>query len=278
MNAETAFARCLAGPEESLDLARAALLIARAEYPQLDVEAYLARLDALAAEVRRRLAGEAPAGAVLSALNRYLFEEQGFTGNVDDYYDPRNSFLNEVMDRKLGIPLTLSLLYMELGRRLGVALEGVAFPGHFLVRLHREDGDVVLDPFFGGIALSRADLEGRIQDLLGQHRSGDVNPRWFLESAGKKQILARMLRNLKIIYLRRNDLGRALAASNQILAVDPSSAADLRDRGMILEYLECPAAALADYLSYLQLSPQAEDAEEIRSRLLTLRRALPMVH
>ena len=279
MNADIAFTQCVSMPERALDLARAALLIACEEYPQLDVDAYLARLDIIATAVRARLPAYAGVEDILLVLNQYLFEEQGFTGNVEDYYDPRNSFLNEVLDRKLGIPISLSVLYIEVGRRLGIPLEGVAFPGHFLVKLHLNKGDVVLDPFFGGVSLSEADLTNRIAGILGA--PGSLRPdllRQMLETTGKKEILARILRNLKTIYLHKQDLPRALSVSNQILTTLPHSAPDIRDRGIILEYLECARAAAADYRHYLTLAPNAEDHEEIRSRMLALQQVAPWLN
>lgn len=278
MTADRTFARCVSIPEESLDLAQASLLIAREEYPNLDVQAYLQRLDRIAAAVRDRLCRSPSTQEVLLNLNRQLFEEEGFAGNVDDYYDPRNSFLNEVLDRKLGIPITLSVLYMEVARRLDVPLEGVAFPGHFLVKLNLGDRDLVLDPFYRGMSLSAADLAGRINSLLGAEQPLRLDLRRILEGARKKEILERMLRNLKAIYLRGPDMPRALSVSNQLLVLVPDSAADIRDRGMILEYLECPQAAAADYDRYLRLAPEADDCEEIQGRMRELRLLSPRLN
>lgn len=275
MTDESPFARYLRTPEASLDLARAALLIASDEYPQLDVEAYLGRLDTIAAAVRAQLCRQPSTQEVLLALNRHLFEEQGFAGNVEDYYDPRNSFLNEVLDRKLGIPITLSILYMEIGRRLEVPLEGVAFPGHFLVKLDLGGCDLVLDPFHGGQSLSAADLAGRIANLFGSAQPLRIDLRQLLAGAPKKDILERMLRNLKAIYLRQEDLSRALSTCNRILTLAPASALDFRDRAMVLDALECAHAAVADYRRYLELAPNAPDADEVRERVAELRETEP---
>lgn len=275
--ADTLFEQCLAGPETELDLGRACLLMAQEYYPQLKLDTYLARLDTLAAETGRNLSAAPSSQAVLNAMNQTLFQEQGFRGNADDYYDPRNSFLNKVLDRKLGIPITLSVLYMEIGQRLGLRLEGVSFPGHFLVKLPLSEGELIVDPFFGGIALSETDLTNRLVTLFGNYPT-DLNPQSVLRSVGKKAILVRMLRNLKNIYLQKNDFLQALTVSNQLLIVDPESTADIRDRGIILEYLECADAAVHDYQHYLDLSPNAQDHQLIRARMLALHSNAATVH
>lgn len=268
MNTDSPFRRLLNGPDDSLDLARAALLIAADDYPDLNVDGYLARLDQMAGEIRARLGPVPESGEVLEMVNRHLFQELGFAGNLENYYDPRNSLFNEVLDRRLGIPITLSLLYMEVGRRLSLPLEGVAFPGHFLVRLHLEDGDLVLDPFFGGMALSVADLEDRIAGLMRLPRRGlRLGLSDLLEAAGKREILARMLRNLKGIHVQRQDWQRALTASNHLLTVLPDSARDVLERALILEQLECGHAALDDYRRYLALVPDSPQRDQIRERI-----------
>ncbi len=199
------FAQLVSGPEEELDLAEAALLIAQEEHPELDVAGYLRRLDGLAAAVRARLP-EAPEPAdIIHSLNIQLFGEEGLAGNESEYYDPRNSFLNEVLDRKRGIPITLSVIYLEVGRRLGLPLAGVGFPGHFLVKYSGADGELVLDPFAGGVTLSREELAQKLRRMY-----GDANPflaqiPQLLAPASKKEILLRMLHNLKGIYLQQND-------------------------------------------------------------------------
>lgn len=260
----------VARSEDELNLAEAALLIAVDEYPQLQVAPYLQQLDEIAAAVQNRLPKGASHLQVIRLLNQYLFDEQGFAGNMENYSDPRNSYLNEVLDRKVGIPITLSVVYMEVGWRLGIPLEGVSFPGHFLVKFSHKDGDVVLDPFFKGISLSEKALEGRIRHLLGN----DVPARNFLPhllmGATKKETLVRMLRNLKAIYLKHDDWLKALSCTDRILAVVPNNAQELRDRGELYERLECPRAAVADFGRYLELTPEAEDAEDVRNRLVEL--------
>jgi regulator of sirC expression with transglutaminase-like and TPR domain len=264
-------AALLRGPEEALDLAEAALLLATDEYPGLDVGGYLARLDALARGARERLAEDADLEETIVGLNRYLFAEQGFAGNTRDYYDPRNSYLNEVLDRRLGIPITLSILYIEIGRRLGLALEGVSFPGHFLVKFSTREGDVVLDPFNGGVPLAEEDLMDRLEETYGEAAAGRAALPPLLRSASKREILVRLLRNLKGIYLRTENYAKALIVTDRILLIEPARTEEWRDRARLNERLECFRAAADDYTRYLALEPHARDAQEITTRLTELK-------
>lgn len=266
------FAAAMAQPDARLDLAYAALLIATNVYPTLDIEAYLRRLDALAAALRARLPGELSVVDRIGALNRFLFEEHGFRANVDDYYDPRNSCLNQVLDRKLGIPITLSLIYMEIGRRIGLSLHGIGFPGHFLVRCALREGLLVLDPFDGGRSLSIDELRRRLEALL--HR--DVAPgsvAAHLTGASPREMLARMLRNLKAIYTERQDHLRALPFAHWITLATPDNVDAVRDRGIAYMKLDCFRAALTDLERYLELAPAANDHDEIRGHVVQLRRS-----
>lgn len=266
--------RMLAEPEENFSLAEAALLIAQDEYPGLDVDAYIQRLDAIAKNVRQRLGPDRGFEDTILALNQFLFDEYGLSGNVGDYYDPRNSFLNDVLDRKLGIPITLSIVYIEIGRRLGLPLEGVSFPGHFLVKLEVDQGDVVLDPFSGGICLSEEDLIARLEDMpLDEHPPVSELARAIVaQPTGNKQIVVRMLHNLKQIYLHHNELTKALSALNRLLLITPDLSDEIRERAEIYERLECFRAALDDYGRYLRLEPAAVDAAEVHKRLVELQR------
>jgi regulator of sirC expression with transglutaminase-like and TPR domain len=257
--------------EEQLNLAEAALLIAADEYPDLDVDDYLHRLDDLAGSVRRSLPDEAGLEETVVALNNFLFVEQGFTGNGDDYYDPRNSFLNDVLDRKLGIPITLSILYLEIGRRLGLPFEGVSFPGHFLVKCATNEGDVVLDPFWGGVPLSEDDLRDRLEETCGKPQAASAPLAPLLSTAGKKEILIRMLRNLKGVYLKREEYLKALGAINRILQIQGDIPEEVRDRGRLYDKLECFQPAAADLARYLVLAPSADDAPDVQYRLVELR-------
>jgi regulator of sirC expression with transglutaminase-like and TPR domain len=271
---QSRFKTMVSRAEGDLNLAEAALLIASAEYPGLEVSPYLFQLDRIADAIQQRVPSDSSYVNIVHAMNEYLFEQQGFSGNLEDYSDPRNSYLNEVLDRKRGIPITLSVIYMEIGWRLGIPLEGVSFPGHFLVKFPYAGGEVVLDPFFKGISLSAEVLERRIHNLLG----GDVPAQDFLPHllvpATKKETLVRMLRNLKAIYVRQEDFGRALWCTDLILIVIPDTAAEIRDRGELFAQMECYRAAVADYTRYLELEPEAEDAAVLRTRLIEL---LPLV-
>jgi regulator of sirC expression with transglutaminase-like and TPR domain len=265
--------RLLDEPEGDLNLAEAALWIAKTEYPELDIAAYMQHLDELAQRVWQQLASQARAPNIILTLNQVLFEQEGFAGNTRDYYDPRNSFLNDVLDRKEGIPLTLSIIYLEVGRRLGLPLEGVPFPGHFLVKMAIRDGSmVVLDPFFKGIPLSE---EALIERLAKQSSSQHAQPPSLataLRSASKREILLRMLRNLKQIYRHREQWDKLLLIMDLILVMTPAVAEEWRDRGRVYQHLECPRAALEDYRNYLELEPYADDAETIAAQIEKLAR------
>jgi regulator of sirC expression with transglutaminase-like and TPR domain len=265
-------------PDDDIDLAEAALLVAAEEDPELDIPGYLAQLDALAETLRRRLAPDLPVPQQIEALNRYLFEELGFRPNPADYYDPRNSFLNDVLDRRLGIPLTLSIVYIEIGRRLGLPLSGVSFPGHFLVRCAVSGGMVIIDPYSSGISLSIEDLRDRLKLLKGDDVPSEEQVAAMLGAAAKSDVLVRMLRNLKAIYANRGDLERALSCSQRILLIAPDNADELRERAALYLQLECFQAAIADFERYLERSPDAADAQEVREQLVELRRNAPRLN
>lgn len=247
--------------DHEVELARAALLIAAEEYPQLSPEPYIQRLDLLAEMVKDRLADETAPPVLLAEVSKVLFEEQGFRGNAEAYYDPRNSYLNDVLDRKLGIPITLSIIYLEVGWRLGLPLEGVNFPGHFLVRYEGEALKLLVDPFQGG----QIRFDDQAQELLDRVYGGTVKlQETYLRPASRRDILVRLLANLKTIYLNTRDDERALAAVERILMVRPDSAEDVRDHGMILARRGQIAQAIADLESYLEATPQAPDATRVR--------------
>ena len=260
----------VAGPEEDIDLAEAALVIAAHEHRGLNIPAYLARVDEMAAVLRSRLRQDIGPTERIILLNRFLFNELGFRGNAADYYDPRNSYLNDVIDRRLGIPITLSLVYLEVGRRIGLALHGVSFPGHFLVKCTLRDGVVVLDPYERGTSLSLEDLQQRLRALRGGAEATPEVARRMLAVAGKKDILARMLRNLKSTYLERRDAPRALAVADLIIELEPRAAEEYRDRARIYLDLECFRAALSDLRNYLMLKPGAEDAGVVKRSVVEL--------
>lgn len=269
------FGELMAREEPAIDLARACLLIAQDAYPGLDVDGYVGEIERFAARLRGRLPGTEDAEARIAALNEFLFAELGFSGNADNYYDPRNSYLNEVLDRRTGIPLTLSVLYMEIGRRVGLPLQGVSFPGHFLVRLQLPGALLVLDPFSAGDPVPAGELRARLRRVIPQGATGPVPLEelpleQFLEPAGKRQILARLLRNLKGIYREADQPERLLGVLNRMLEVSPDAHGELRERGLVYQRLECHRAALKDLSEYAALEPDAPDAEEVRAKVLEL--------
>ncbi|HSK18080.1 MAG TPA: transglutaminase-like domain-containing protein [Longimicrobiales bacterium] len=260
-SARARFGEAVQKPEPEVDLAEAALLIAAEEYPQLAPEPYLRRLDELAERARDRLWDETAPIVMLQEVSRVLFEEEGFRGNRMEYYDPRNSFLNNVIDRRMGIPITLSIIYLEVGWRLGIPLHGVNFPGHFLVRYQGEAVQLLVDPFQSGMVR----FEDEAQDLLDHVYGGSVRMQPdFLRAADRCDILVRLLANLKGTYLNRRDDVRALAAIERILLVRPESADDERDRGIVLTRLGRDREAAAALQRYLELMPDAPDTARVQ--------------
>jgi regulator of sirC expression with transglutaminase-like and TPR domain len=257
--------------QEPIDLARAALAIAREEYPDLDEGRYLRLLDRLAEGVQTGVPAGASPERRVGRMNTYLFHELGFSGNQSDYYDPRNSFLNEVLDRRLGIPLTLSIVYMEVGRRCGLRVEGVGFPGHFLCKVHLEGGELVVDPFHRGQLLGLEELKLKLSSAVGNQVKFD--PR-LLRAATARDILVRMLQNLRSLYQERNDVPRALSAVDRLLMLAPDNIRGLRERAQLYEQLGGSTAAAADLEKVLQLEPGASDASALRARVRRLRDAL----
>lgn len=262
------FAEIVTRPDPAVDLAHASLLIACEEYPHLDVPRYLSRLDEMGTALRDRLAEEPRPERSVMALNRYVFQEEGFRGNTEEYYDPRNSYLNEVLDRRTGIPITLSTVYMEVGRRLGLRLHGVGMPGHFLVKYVGPAEEIVIDPFNGGAILSHADCQ-RLLDKLYQGKVA-FEPR-FLATVGTRQILNRMLSNLKAIYFKKQEFAKALSVVDRLLILEPRTATEVRDRGLLLSQLKRYPEATADLQRYLKLAPGAEDSEVICDHLRSIR-------
>jgi regulator of sirC expression with transglutaminase-like and TPR domain len=269
------FRQAVDGPEDKIDLGRAALTIALTDYPNLDVLDYLARIDQLAGEVASRLDSEADIYRSMAALNYVLFKQHGFHGNRKDYFDPKNSFLNEVIERKTGIPITLSVLYMEVAQRVGLALDGVGFPGHFLVKCVGDGEEIVIDPFDGGEIKSREDIDKMLFNLYGGKVAFHSD---LLAPSTKRDILKRMLANLKAIYINENDLPKSLSVLDRVMILDPASAEDARDRGVICLRLECYAQAREDFETYLRLRPDADDAILVREQLVRLAKEVTRIH
>jgi regulator of sirC expression with transglutaminase-like and TPR domain len=264
--ARRALGALVAGDESQIDLPRAALLVALEEYADLDTQAYLDQLEELGQTLRTRLASESAPERQIAALNALLFGEEGFRGNAANYYDPRNSYLNEVLDRRLGIPITLSVIYIEVGRRAGMPLSGVGFPAHFLVAYEAEPR-LLVDPFNCGRMLSVAECAQLLRDTFGN--SGRLEP-GYLAASSPRQILARLINNLKAAYQRTGDLRRAVRASEQLSMVQPS-ALEFRERGNLRFRLADFDGASADLGQYLEFEPAAPDAAAVRRQLALIR-------
>ncbi len=261
------FAKIARLPDARIDTALAALWIAAEEYPSLDPQPTLAHLDALAAAAEPCLGGASDDAERAERLLHFLHTEQGFVGNEKSYDDPKNSFLNVVLERRTGIPITLSLVLVEVARRSGLPLRGVSFPGHFLVKLEGPELRV-LDPFHGRV-LALSDCRARLHAVQGP--GATFRPELHLRAASPREILVRMLTNLKHLYLRARDFGRTLACCERILLLLPDAPLELRDRGLVYERLDCFAAAASDLERFLHLAPEDATAPAIRERLLALR-------
>jgi len=263
------FKEIVSRDDEQINFAEAALLIAAEEYPRLDIALYLEKLDRFGDLVRDRAAQAQSSRDVLSAINATLFGELCFRGNVEHYYDPRNSFLNEVIDRRTGIPITLTAVYIEVARRVGLHVEGVGMPGHFIAKLATESGDLFIDAFNGGRMFGQAGCADLLSDMSG----GKIKLRpEHLEAVTKKQILARMLANLLGVYAA-GDQARALRAIERILLINPGSPPHVRDRGLLLATLGRTTEAIAELERYLMLAPDAPDANSIREQVKTVRQS-----
>ena len=260
------FREMVSRPPEQMDLAAAALLIALDEYPELNVSDYLERIDLLAERTSAQLhsdAAERPMEAIES-INYQLFEIEGFRGNQEDYYDPRNSFLNDVLDRKTGIPITLSVLYMEVGRRIGLKVEGVGMPGHFIVKCRHNSAEIFIDAFERGEILLEEGCERKLTQLHGKDFQFN---RSCLDAVNHSQILTRMLHNLKAIYWNQQNYAKALGVIEKLLLINPTAAAEIRDRGFAHYQLNHLSPAIRDWSRYLELRPGAPDAAEVSKSL-----------
>jgi regulator of sirC expression with transglutaminase-like and TPR domain len=258
-------------------LAQAALVVAQIEYPRLDPSAYLSRLDGMGEAARRRIAqhidetGDPSPLSCIRGFNAYLFDELRFVGNREHYEDPRNSCLNEVLDRRTGIPITLSVVYMEVGLRAGLHVDGVNFPGHFLVRLPepaaRSCGGLIIDPFHSGAMLSEHDCRVLLQKHVGSEVAFSKS---LLAPATRSQIIVRMLLNLKRIYVHMRSFPQARDVTELLLAVTPSALSELRDRGLLAYHLNDVTSALRDLQTYLRLASMGEVDKETRAEHLQI--------
>ena len=262
----------LVADDASLPLLEAAVAVAQHDYPRLDVQTTLAEVDTLAARLKRRLAADAAPMQRLRLLNRFFFQELGFSGNVNDYYDPRNSYVHCVLETRRGIPITLALLYVELANQVGLDACGISFPGHFLAKVHMPQGEIVIDPFTGQ-SMSRDALDG----LLAPYRRrgarsglGEAPLGSFLQPAQPREVIARMLRNLKEVFRSSQDAARLLAVAERLVILLPDAWEERRDRGLVHAALGARFPAMADLAGYLEHAPDAPDRPAIRKRLAEL--------
>jgi regulator of sirC expression with transglutaminase-like and TPR domain len=258
--------------DERINLLCAALAFARIEYPDLDPNPYIQQIEMLGRRVSARIDDPGDPAQCIAALNYVLFDEEMFRGNTADYYNPRNSFINDVLDRRLGIPISLALLYMEVAQRAGFQLFGVGMPGHFMLKHYDVDGrSFFIDAFERGSVLSEDDCKRKIESI----HSGQITLRpEFLLIVTRRQMLTRMLNNLRTIYLSRRDFRRAIQAVDLILVIYPRSPEDVKQRAALRYNLNDLSGALSDFEEYVKMAPDASDAEEIRQTALGLRRSM----
>ncbi len=259
----------LVAEDQGFALLEAAISVAQDENPKLDPQGVLAQIDALADRLKRRIPADAAVLQRLRFLNRFFFQDLGFTVNVNNFYDPRNSHLHEVLNTRRGIPITLALLYIELATQIGLGARGVSFPGHFLVKLRASKGEVVIDPL-SGHSLSREELEERLAPYRAQQGLGtdlDVPLGLFLQASAPRDTLARLLRNLKEIHRTAENWPALLGVCERLVVLLPQDIDERRDRGLVLMELQQHGAAVADLCAYLQVRPHAADAAGLRARV-----------
>lgn len=255
-------------PEALLDLVEASLVIDLEEDPRLDVDRHLHDVRVWSDAVRQRLEGSRDVERIVDTINRLLFDEEGFLGTNDDYYDPRSALLSEALDRHAGLPITLSILYIELSRRAGIEATGVALPGRFLVKFTGPFGVIVVDPFDGGRVLSTVELQKILDGMYG----GGVQLReHHLRSFTPRQILARELAQLKAAYLAQRELARAAASMDRLLILDARDAYEVRDRAAVAMQMHAYAQAIELFERYLVLMPSADDRSRVREQIAYLR-------
>jgi len=255
-------------PDAELPLFETTLLIARDEYPDLQAEAYIGLVTDYAERLERSLNPDLDLPSKLTAINHFLYRELGFSGNEQDYADPRNSYLNQVFDRKLGIPISLAVVQIEVMRRVGLALDGISFPGHFLVRLPVDDGILVLDPYNQGRPVGFEELRERIAPHMDGQMPTDQQLFQVLEPATARMTAMRMIRNLQAIYQQAGDFERVARSADRLLKLAPDLPDALRDRGLAYAELGYVRGVRDDLTRYLQLRPQADDAEAMRNLLI----------
>ncbi len=255
-------------PEQRIDLVEASLVIALEDRPGLEIGHYLDEVGAWSGSVRDRLEGSRDVERIVDSINRMLFDEEGFHGEDEDYYDPRSALLNELLDTHAGTPITLSILYLEMTRRVGFEATGVSLPGRFLVKFSGEFGQIVVDPYDGGRILTTMELQKMLDGVYG----GGVRLReHHLRSLSRKEIVARELAHLKSAYLAQHDLPRAAASADRLLILDDRDAFELRDRAALAMQMHAYAVAIECLERYLALQPHADDVTRVREQIAYLR-------
>lgn len=260
--------------DDSIPLFEAALAIAQDAPQPPDLSATLSDLDALAVKLASRLTADAPVIQKLRMLNYFFYQELGFSGNINDYYNPENSYLHRVLHTRRGIPISLAVIYMELARSIGLDVRGISFPGHFLMKLSVQSGDIILDPI-SGTSLSKEELEERLEPFVAKNSvASDCPLSFFLQEASPRAILTRMLRNLKNIFTEQELWHRLLDVQQRLVVLLPDEPSELRDRGLAYARIECPQAALDDLEAYIDATPNADDAASLEELMVELREAV----
>ncbi len=259
--------------DEHIPLFEAALSIAQDDVPSLDLEECLLEIDRFVARIKRRMPADIAQIPKLRLLNNFFYQELGFAGNLNDYYNPDNSYLHKVLSSRRGIPISLAVIYIEIAQQIGLDVKGISFPGHFLMKLSVASGDIILDPF-NGASLTREDIEERLEPyFIHGRRPSDPPLASYLEEASSRTILVRMLRNLKALFAEHPHWKQFLNVQQRLVILLPDEIAERRDRGLAYANLDCPQAALQDLEAYLDQCPQATDADSLRRRLPELRAA-----
>ena len=251
-------------PDQHIDLSEASLVIALEDYPGIDIGRYLNQLESWSDDVRQRTAGSSDVERIIDEINHLLFELEGFVGNADDYYDPRNIYLNEVLDHHSGLPIALSILYIEISRRVGLPVSGVALPGRFLVKISGPWGEILVDPFDEGRVLSTSECQRLIDAVFG----GGVRLReHHLRAASNRDVIAKLLAHLKSVHLTHHNLETALAAIDRLLVLDSRDTYELKDRAVIAMQLHRYDEAIEFLTRYLEAAPHAEDIRHVKSEI-----------
>jgi regulator of sirC expression with transglutaminase-like and TPR domain len=262
------FERLLEGSAH-VNIARVALEIGQDAYPEIDIDSYLRRIDEFANRAQTRFQPGSKVRQILGQINWVLFVEEEFRGNEEDYYDPRNSYLNEVLDRGIGIPITLSIVYAAIGQRLGLPIVGLDLPLHFMLRVDEGDHIDFVDPFYGGAVYDRQGCEQKLSEIASRTITlSDA----AIEPCTPQNLISRMLRNLKAIYVRSGDLTSLLPVQRRLTALNPCEPHELRDFGILCVQVDRLFEAIEPLEAYLQSAPKAGDADEIRHLVVALRR------